>query len=157
MAEFSKPIADAIEAYLKSRDWSFKPADENGAIITGVQLRNKLKSVRILFRAHRDSFTVRILIPIGSGTEPQDLANAAEFITRANYGMRRGCFEMDFDDGEIGFRAGQFCENGDAPTHGTVEDLMFVSVAMVERYGDALLKVIHGFSTPQEAIREVER
>lgn len=153
-ATYSVQIAAAIENYLNDKEWKFMPTDEHGVIRTGLKLRNKLKSVDIFFRVGRENFTVTLRLPIGAGEELEDLNRVNEFITRANYGMRRGCFEMDFRDGEINFRAGQYCDG--APNPEAVEDTLFVAVAMVERYGDALLKVIHGFATPEEAIDEAE-
>ena len=156
MAEvkYSKAIADSIENYLNEKEWRFMPVDENGVIRTGLKLRNKLKSTDIFFRIGKDSFTITLRLAIGAGEDSEDLQRVNEFVTRANYGMRRGCFELDFRDGELGFRIGQYCD--DAPSSETVEDTLFVAVAMVERYGDSLLKVIHGFSTPEEAIDEAE-
>ena len=36
---------------------------------------------------------------------PARRAAVMELVTRANYGLRLGCFELDLDDGEVRFRA----------------------------------------------------
>ncbi len=158
MAEknYSEKIFKAVEEYLTEKDWKFKTMEDRGVIQTGLRLRNKLKSTDIAFRIHQEDFVITLVLPIGAGEEAEDLARVNEFLTRANYGMRRGCFEMDFNDGEVGFRISQYCDEGQSPSSDAIEDTLFIGVAMVERYGDAFLKVVYDLATPEEAVDEAE-
>jgi hypothetical protein len=49
-----------------------------------------------------DSYTAYVKISLD--TDDNSKVAVAEFLTRANYGIKNGCFEMDFLDSEIRYR-----------------------------------------------------
>lgn len=78
-----------------------------------------------------------------------------EYLTRANYGLRLGNFEMDFDDGEVRCRAGIDVEGGVLePT--MIKNLAHCCCALMDRYLPGLMKVAFGETLPDAAIREIE-
>lgn len=79
----------------------------------------------------------------------------AEFLTRANYGLVVGNFEMDFKDGEIRYKTSIRTE-GELPNRGILKHLVYSNVAMMDRYMHGLMTVMYGGSTPAEVIREIE-
>ena len=67
----------------------------------------------------------------------------AETITRANYGLKMGKFEMDVDDGELRFQVSQVL------TEGTLDDvvidrLMGLTMAMLDRYLSSISSMLCG-------------
>jgi hypothetical protein len=79
----------------------------------------------------------------------------AEFITRANYGLILGNFEMDFDDGEIRFKTSADVSAGatfDAPL---LRQLVYTNVLVLDKFFPALAKIIYGNVEPGTAFREV--
>ena len=81
---------------------------------------------------------------------------AAEYITRANYGLRLGNFEMDFEDGEVRCRAGIDVEDGKlVPT--MIRNLAHCCCALMDRYLPGLMKVAFGEARPSDAIQEIEQ
>ena len=153
--KISTKIMNAVEDYLKRDDWHFDRDDEHGMFIAKAALHNKLKAVKVLVLVDNDSFAVRVIAPVSSETKSEDLHRVNEFLARASYGMSRGGFELDFRDGEIAFRTSQFCGD-DPPTDSAVEETIYISVMAMQRYGNAMLKVIYGFSEPEDAIEEAE-
>jgi hypothetical protein len=81
--------------------------------------------------------------------------DVAEAIVRANYGLRVGKFEMDFDDGEIRFQASQILD-GDAVGEAVIDRMIGTAVNMMELYLPAFLAVVYGNEEPGDAIRRVE-
>lgn len=82
--------------------------------------------------------------------------SVAEFITRANYGMRIGNFELDFADGEVRYKSSlNFL--GEELTPGYVRNAIYPAVRTMDRYLLGLLRVSFGGVTPFEAIEEIER
>ena len=82
-------------------------------------------------------------------------SRVAEFLTRANYGMRNGNFELDFRDGEIRFKV--FCRSGDTIlSDSQITDAIVTPLIQFDTYGDPLLSVLFGWKTPEEAIQEAE-
>ena len=85
----------------------------------------------------------------------ENLMNIAEFITRANYGLSIGNFELDFSDGEIRFKTSiDITEDGFGLA--TIERLAYTNVLMMDRYLPGLISVITGQSKPIEAIQFID-
>lgn len=150
---YSNQIKNAIEDFFAKDEWTYDPIDENGVIRTGIQLQCKLRQADIFIAVEEDCFSVYTILPIGADEVSRPAVS--EFITRANYGTLHGCFEMNFTDGEIGFHTTLYC--GDAvPTYDQVETMICINFLTVDRYGDALIKVMYGLSSPEAAIQEMQ-
>ncbi|HMO56062.1 MAG TPA: YbjN domain-containing protein [Roseiflexaceae bacterium] len=80
---------------------------------------------------------------------------AAEYITRANYGLRIGNFEMDFSDGEIRFKSSLDFEGVELSDH-LIRNAIYPAVQLLDQYLPGLLKVVFGGVEPHEAIDEIE-
>ena len=79
----------------------------------------------------------------------------AELLTRANYGMLLGNWEMDFSDGEIRYKTSAFVGDG-VPDKDLAASLVFANVFTVDRYLPAVLGVTFGSAEPAAIIAEVE-
>jgi hypothetical protein len=80
-------------------------------------------------------------------------ATVMEFVTRANFGLRLGCFELDLDDGEFRFRGSADFEGVD-PAPATARALLYTAVATMGRYVPALVDVVDG-AAPKDALASV--
>jgi hypothetical protein len=79
----------------------------------------------------------------------------ARFITRANYGLSVGCFEMDYDDGQLQVRS-SVDFNGIDLSEKLMVNVIVPAMAAAEQYGDALMDVLAGRKDAVEAIEEAE-
>ena len=80
----------------------------------------------------------------------------AEFVTRANFGMGDGNFEMDYDDGSVRFKVAlDYTEEPLSPL--LVRNMIFDAMDTTEVYADALAKVIAGKSKAKTAVRAAEK
>ncbi|NDJ53950.1 MAG: TIR domain-containing protein [Chloroflexi bacterium] len=79
----------------------------------------------------------------------------AEFIARANYGMRIGNFEMDFNDGELRYKTSIDFE-GETLTDNLIMRVVYPGCQTMDRYLPAMMKVIFGGVSPLDAVMEVE-
>ncbi len=79
----------------------------------------------------------------------------AELLTRANYGLRIGKLEMDFEDGQVSYQTGISVE-GDRLTPALIRHLVYSSVFLIDLYFPAILKVIYGGASPEKALKEIE-
>jgi len=79
----------------------------------------------------------------------------AETIARANFGLRVGKFEMDYDQGELRFQAAQILTD-DSLDEAVIDRLMGTTMSMLDMYLPAVLSVIYGNEPPKDAIRCVE-
>jgi hypothetical protein len=79
----------------------------------------------------------------------------AEFITRANYGIGLGNFEMDYDGGGVRYKT-TADYLGMELTPAMVRNAMLAAMNGVELYADELNAVVVGNKTPEQAIRDAE-
>jgi hypothetical protein len=78
-----------------------------------------------------------------------------DFLTRANYGLLVGNFEMDYNDGEVRYKTSIDVE-GDKLSVPLVKRLVYDNLAVMDRYLPGVLSVIYGGASPTEAIAQVE-
>jgi hypothetical protein len=86
---------------------------------------------------------------------PETREAVAEFITRANYGMRIGNFELDYDDGEVRYKSSLDFE-GSELTPELIARAIYPVVGTMDRYVPGLMSVVYGSQTPAEAIVTIE-
>jgi hypothetical protein len=79
----------------------------------------------------------------------------AEFLTRANYGIWVGDFELDYADGEVRYKSSVHFE-GTELTEALIRNAIYASVQAMDQYLPGLRDVIDGRASPTEAIASVE-
>ncbi|MGH2410076.1 MAG: YbjN domain-containing protein, partial [Chloroflexota bacterium] len=79
----------------------------------------------------------------------------AEFLTRANYGLPIGNFELDFEDGEIRFKTSIDLEEVE-PNPLLVKHVIYANVIMMDRYLPGIASVAEDKASPAAAIAEIE-
>lgn len=79
----------------------------------------------------------------------------AEFLTRANYGLMIGNFEMDFNDGEIRYKTSIDVE-GDNLSSALLKQLVYANVMTMDQYLPGIIAVIDGNISPVDANAKIE-
>lgn len=79
----------------------------------------------------------------------------AEFITRANYGLILGNFELDFGDGELRYKTSVDVEESQLSLE-LLQPVTFVNVSTMDRYLPGIMAVVYGGQSPQEAVKQIE-
>lgn len=98
---------------------------------------------------------VAVVVPLPINTPPAQRPDVAEFITRVNYHMKIGCFDMDYSDGEIRFRISAAL--GEAHlTHDMLSHWMLLALTTVDGFFPALLQLIAGTLRPDQAVEQGE-
>jgi hypothetical protein len=135
---------------LDERDIHYSTGEDQSI---GTKIRGDAASYFTAARVEHDLFQVACFSPlrIPEGSR-RDIAEA---IVRANYGLRVGKFELDFDDGEIRFQVSQILVD-DAVGQDVIERMIGTAVNMLDTYLPALLSVIYANESPKEAIARVE-
>ena len=152
---YNENIAAAIKKFFEDDDWHFDFNEDEGVFKCGLAVRGKLGDVQLVVTVGSNDFTCYHILRIKASEDVR--AAVAEYITRANYGLKLGNFEMDFRDGEIRYKAYDMtAESEEAPDEEVIRRCIYVGGAMVSRYGDPLLKVMFGFAEPEEAVAEAE-
>jgi hypothetical protein len=79
----------------------------------------------------------------------------AETIARANFGLKIGKFEMDFDEGDLRFQVAQILID-DTLEDETIRRLIGTTMAMLNAYLPAVLSVIYANELPKDAVKQIE-
>ncbi|MCD6499170.1 MAG: YbjN domain-containing protein [Deltaproteobacteria bacterium] len=80
----------------------------------------------------------------------------ADLLTRINYGLPLGNFELDFADGEIRFKTSIDIQGGTL-TFDMWKTVVYVNVFTMDMYFPALTKVVEGTTTPEQALADIEK
>jgi hypothetical protein len=108
------------------------------------------------FAQVRDDLEQFLFYAIAPVKAPEGLRQAvAEYITRANYGLRIGNFEMDYSDGEVRYKSSVDFENVTL-NDDLIRNAIYPAVHTMDRYLPGLMSVIYGSTSPAQAIAEVE-
>jgi hypothetical protein len=104
-------------------------------------------------RVDLEQFIFYVVMPVRA---PANMRSAvAEYITRANYGLRIGNFEMDVDDGEVRYKSSIDFE-GVELTPGLIRNTIYPAVQTMDRYLPGVLSVVFGGKSAEEAITTIE-
>ena len=123
-----------------------------GVFTIRMKLNCKLQNAQMLLLVREDNFSALTQIPL-SADENSRLA-VAEYLTRANFNMRNGNFELNMDTGEIRFKTYvHVCDNALDPKAARLA--VMLPFMMLDRFGDGLLEVLFGFKSPREAFEAV--
>ena len=139
---------------LKEEDWSVERDSERSDLLrVGVKGRNTDMRGTFLVRQEKDQVIFYVHLPNKAPEGRQ--REAMEFITRANYGINIGNFEMDLQDGDIRFKVALDVEAG-VLSSTMVRNMMLVAFLTVDRYFPGLMSVLFGNVIPAVAVREIE-
>lgn len=154
---YSMNIANAVCDFLNEDDWHFSFDQERGIFKFGLQLKGKLKKISYIVDIKDDEYLVYAISPLGADEDDSKMmANMAEFICRANYGLKMGNFELDFDDGEVRFKAHVLCK-GITPTAEMIKRSIYCPASMFKRYGSGIVDIIFGVASGKEAVDKCEK
>lgn len=153
MPDYNKDLANRIDEYLKSQNWRFKFDEDDGVFRFGMNLDNKMRTCNMVIQVGENHFTSYGCSPVGADADTMAAVNG--FITRANYGLRHGNFELDLRDGELRYKNSLFCGNN-IPAIEVVEQAVDISFLMWKRYGNGLLNVIFAAADPAQEIAKIE-
>lgn len=151
--ERGEPLLRTVEAFLEADDWHFKRVE--GGTIFRMGFKGKAGSW-FCFAQTRERQEQFLFYSVPQAKVPEAVRPAvAEYITRANYGLAIGNFEMDFRDGEVRYKTSIDVEGGKL-THMMIKNLIYANVLTTDKYLPGLKKVMRGEAKPVEAIREIE-
>ncbi|NES86849.1 MAG: YbjN domain-containing protein [Moorea sp. SIO2B7] len=134
-------------------DWTFTKIEGETSLRLGFNGENGRWNCYAMVREEQQQMAFYSIYP-SNIPEERRLA-ISEFITRVNYGMIIGNFEMDFSDGEIRYKTSIDVE-GENLTSTIIKNLVYSNVSMMDEYLPGILAVIEKNVSPAEAIAQIE-
>jgi hypothetical protein len=146
-------ILEAVGQFLEEDDWPYSLMDNRPVYKTGFEGKNGQFTCYAQERTEQQQFVFYSIFPI-KVTENK-MNELAEFITRANYGMIIGNFELDYADGEIRYKTSVDVEDVDM-VEPLVRHLIYANVLTMDKYFPGLMRVLYAGIPPADAVNEVE-
>lgn len=149
----TKSLLAALVLFLTEDDWSFTRIENERAVKLRFSGDNGTWKCIGRVREEDEQLLIYSLAPLKA--PPEKRPAIAELLTRANYGMVIGNFEMDYSDGEIRYKTSIDVE-GSQLDNALIKQLLYTNLLMMDKYLPAIEAVIAGTQTPEEAIALVE-
>lgn len=143
---------DAVIAFFEEDDWRYEELPDRTCLRLGFAGKNA--NFMCYAEAHEaiDTFVFYSVYPL-KVPENKRIA-AAEYLTRANYGLFIGNFEMDFRDGEVRFKTSVDVE--EAELGPLLKRMVYANVVMADKYFHGLMQVIYTDIEPKTAVEQAE-
>lgn len=146
-------ILDGARAFFTADDWKFTEDHERDFLRLSFQ--GKDGSWRCVAHARETQEQLIFFSVVDIKIPSERRAEVAEFITRANYGIHIGNFEMDYSDGEVRYKTSIDFE-GTEVTHALCKQMVYPNVFTMDRYLKGILAVAFGGKNPKQAVDESE-
>lgn len=141
--------------HLDDQKWNYHRVAERPTLFSGFSGTDALWDFNMFARKKSDGLVllgVNSFIP--NKARPEQRAVCAELLSRINFELTLGCFEMNHQDGELRFRTSAVLPAGDI-TVGVVEHLIRSNLATVDERIGQIMAVLYGNMTPEEALKPI--
>lgn len=144
---------ELIEKFFNNLEWKYTYDSEKSIINTGINMGNALGNIDIYIKLRKSSYSV--LVCLNNNVEKKYIQQVSEYLHRVNFGLNNGNFELDFEDGEIRYKTFVSFENIEL-SEDIIEDSILVPIAMFEKYGINLLRLMLQEADPKELADSAE-
>ncbi len=142
-----------FETYLQELKWRYQRDPERELVHFGLNGTNG--ALRVMIHVVPELEIVKCFTTYPLRVPEAQRPAIAEYLTRANYGLTLGNFEMDFADGEVRFRTSMNTDGG-AINAAVAAQLLQQNISTADRYRTGLMRVLNADRTPLAAIAEAE-
>ena len=150
-----KENLEFVKNFLDGDDWRYE-ANDHGSVATvtgGIGgFKGLYNSYRFILFVGDDELQNYATLPASAKDK---LPEMAEFITRANYGLKYGDFEMDWNDGEVRFHLA-FPMSAVRAVKMLLPTLLMLPAKMLDQYSKGFTEVLMGLKSPADAIKDCE-
>lgn len=154
-------IYDCMAAFFVEDGWSPEPVDGGPALC--MSCRGENGQWACIAQAVEDERLFLFYSASPVDVPPDKRTAVAEFITRANYGMLTGAFELSFDDGDLRFRTSLRLPDlppavllADGLLARLIREVVYVNVQTMDRYLPGLHGVVHNGVDAAQAVAYLE-
>ena len=152
-ASADAPLFDTVLAFFDDDGWPCTPMEGETILSVNFQGQNGRWMCYAQTREEQEQFVFYSVCPVN--TPEASRPALAEFLTRANYGLIMGNFELDYRDGEARYKTSVDVE-GSQLTSALVRQCVYSNVLMMDHYLPGILEVVFSGKTPEEALRGIE-
>ena len=145
-------IFKEITEFFENEKWTFEKVNDQQILRSSFTGKN---GRWLLFAQSLDEQRRVLFYSVMETNVPADRrVEVAECITRANFNLAIGNFEMDFDHGMVRFRTSIDTQGGDL-SQTMIRVLVLVNCMMMDNYIPAIMSVTYAETSPAEAIAKI--
>ena len=146
-------IYDALIRHCDEADLKYQRDDSSESIRMHIAASNGRWEVTGRVKQERGTLIIYSVLPCNCPKE--SISEIALFLSRANYGLIIGNFEVDLNDGEIRYKTSAWIGN-QYPGEDFIRHLMGFNISTMDKYLPGLMKVCFGNVSGKEAIDMIE-
>jgi hypothetical protein len=145
-------LYEAMRRFFEEEDWKFVEMEGQTALRLGCTGENGEWTCYAQIKEEPGRFLFYSVLSVKAPETKR--AFVSEFITRANFGMVLGNFEMDYADGEIRYKTSAYLEDFQ-PTKDFFHTLVYTNLLVMDKYLPGIMSLIYAGMTPEKAIGHV--
>ena len=155
--EFTEEDALAFFArHLDELKWKYHRYPEKPVLYSGFSGENLQWDFSLCARKIGSGlFLLGVNSSVPNKALPERRNACAELLTRINFELSVGCFELDLSDGEIRFRTSAVVPAADI-TPGIIEHLVRSNLSIVDERFQQIMAVLYSGTSPEEAVKPKE-
>lgn len=146
-------IFAVVEDFFRGDDWPVTQVEDRLALRTGFTGDNGEFNCYAQVRDEHEQFVFYSVFPVKVPEEKR--MAVVDFISRANYGMIVGNFEIDQSDGEVRYKTSVDLEGVEVQTQ-LLRNLIYANVLTMDKYFPGLMRVVYGGISAEDAVHEIE-
>jgi len=148
-----KTLLGLFEDFLREQNWEWERVEGHNALRFAFKGDN---GSWLCFVAAREEENQIVFYSVLEENVPEHKRIAmAELLTRANYGLVFGNFEMDFEDGELRFKTSLDGGDGEISPE-SIKPLLFGNILVMDKYLPGVHSLLHTDIAPKDALKLVE-
>lgn len=146
-------LMDVVIRFLEDEAWHYQVIEPGALVRTGVRGERGTWICNLRVDEERRHVICHTLMDLN--IPPENRAAVLEYLSRANFSLPLGGFDMNIDTGEIRFKNGLESPDGSLPVS-VVRAMVLTALRATERYFPGVLSVVHSGLRPEAALARVE-
>lgn len=152
-SEEKQAISEVMKEFFDREDWNFVELENEAVLQMAFQGENGRWTCYACSFEEAQQFVFYSVYPLAVPSEK--VSQIIEYLTKVNYGLIIGNFELDYSDYEIRYKTSIDVEN-EQLTLGLIENLVYANVLSMDKYLPGISSIINHELSPDEAIAIVE-
>ncbi len=146
-------IFEAVINFFKENNWLFFQMEQEPALQMSFQGENGQWMCLVKVREEQEQLIFYSISPV-KVPENKRLV-MAEFLSRANFGLSIGNFELNFADGQIRYKT-SIAAKGNGVNSALIGQLIFANLLTMDEYLPGIMSIIYTELSAVEAIAQIE-
>lgn len=145
-------VYEKVIQHLEEHDVKYMANSEDHSVY--MDLYGTVGAYQVVVRVNGDARVLLVYGRLPVRIPPGARSAIAETITRANFDLVNGRFDMDYESGDLQFQVTQILSD-DSLEDDIIERMIRTTIEMLDTYMPAVLSVVYGNERPQDAIGHI--